>query len=132
MGSTRVLVVANRTAATPRLLDEVRARAAGGPCEFTLLIPDAEERSMGDWTLDHALPLFEDAAGAPVRGLVDGPHAFEAIYEAVRAEGFEEVILSTMKRSYSRWVAMRLPERVAALGVRVTTIEPSVPAPAHR
>jgi hypothetical protein len=35
-----------------------------------------------------------------------------------------------MKRSYSRWVAMRLPERVAALGVRVTTIEPSVPVDA--
>jgi hypothetical protein len=66
-----------------------------------------------------------------VRGLVDGPYAFEAIYEAVRAHRFEEVILSTMKRSYSRWVASGLPERVAALGVRVTTIEPSVPAPAH-
>jgi hypothetical protein len=131
MGPTRVLVVANRTAATPRLLDAVRARAAAGPCEFTLLIPDAAERGMGDWTLDHALPLLEEAAGAPVRGLVDGPYAFEAIYEAVRAQGFEEVILSTMKRSYSRWVASGLPERVAALGVRVTTIEPSVPAPAH-
>ena len=30
---------------------------------------------MGDWTLDHALPLLEQAAGAPVRGLVDGPYA---------------------------------------------------------
>jgi len=131
MGPTRVLVVANRTAATPRLLDEVRARAAAGRCEFTLLIPDAEERGMGDWTLDHALPLLEQAAGAPVRGLVDGPHPFEAIYEAVRTESADEVILSTMKRGYSRWVAMRLPERVAALGVRVTTIEPSVPVAAQ-
>ncbi|HET9736743.1 MAG TPA: hypothetical protein VFP78_01375 [Solirubrobacteraceae bacterium] len=127
MGSTRVLVVANRTAATPRLLEAVRERAAEGPCEFTLLIPDAEERSMGDWTLDHALPLLEQAAGAPVRGLVDGPYAFDAIYQAVRSEGVEEVILSTMKRSYSRWVAADLPGRVARLGVRVTTIEPSVP-----
>jgi hypothetical protein len=131
MGPTRVLVVANRTAATPRLLDEVRARAAAGPCEFTLLIPDAEERSMGDWTLDHALPQLEAAAGAPVRGLVDGPHAFEAIYDAVRAEDFDEVVLSTMKRSYSRWVASDLPGRVARLSVRVTTIEPSVPVEAH-
>ncbi len=131
MGPTRVLVVANRTAATPRLLDEVRARASAGPCEFTLLIPDAEERSMGDWTLDHALPLLEAAAGAPVRGHVDGPHPFEAIYDAVRAEDFDEVILSTMKRSYSRWVAADLPGRVARLGVRVTTIEPSVPVEAQ-
>jgi hypothetical protein len=131
MGPTRVLVVANRTAATPRLLGEVRARAAAGPCEFTLLIPDAEQRSMGDWTLDHALPLLEEAAGAPVRGLVDGPYPYEAIYEAVRAEGFDEVILSTMKRGYSRWVEARLPERVARLGVHVTTIEPSVPVEAQ-
>ena len=86
---------------------------------------------MGDWTLDHALPLLEAAAGASVRGLVDGPHPFEAIYEAVRGEDFDEVILSTMKRSYSRWVAARLPQRVAALGVRVTTIEPSVPVEAQ-
>jgi hypothetical protein len=131
MGPTRVLVVANRTAATPRLLDEVRTRAAAGPCEFTLLIPDAEQRSMGDWTLDHALPLLEDAAGAPVRGLVGGPYPFEAIYDAVRAEAFDEVIVSTMKRNYSRWVAARLPERVARLGVRVTAIEPSVPVEAQ-
>jgi hypothetical protein len=131
MGPTRVLVVANRTAATPRLLDAVRARAAEGPCEFTMLIPDAEDRGMGDWTLDHALPFVEKAAGAPVRGLVDGPYAFEAIYEAVRAGGFEEVILSTMKRSYSRWVAADLPGRVARLGVRVTTIEPSAAVAVH-
>jgi len=130
MCRTRVLVVANRTAATPRLLEKVRARAAAGPCEFTLLIPDAEARSMGDWTLDHALPLLEEAAGGPVRGLVGGPYPFEAIYDAVRADGFEEVILSTMKRRYSRWVAARLPERVARLGVKVTTIEPSVPVEA--
>ena len=131
MGPTRVLVVANRTAATPRLLETVRARAAAGPCSFTLLIPDAEERSMGDWTLDHALPLLEEAAGTPVQGLVGGPYPYEAIYDAVRAGGFDEVIVSTMKRGYSRWVAARLPERVARLGVPVATIEPSVPVQAQ-
>ena len=131
MGPTRVLVVANRTAATPRLLDEVRARAAAGPCEFTLLIPDAAERSMGDWTLDHALPLLEAAAGAPVRGLVGGPYPFEAIYDAVRAEGFEEVIVSTMLRRFSRWVEADVPARVASLGVRVTMVEPAVPVEAR-
>ena len=34
-----LLIVANRTAATPRLLERVRDRAQRGPCLFTLLVP---------------------------------------------------------------------------------------------
>src|SRR5919107_1608332 len=35
--AARVLVVAHRTAATPRLVEAVRARARAGPCTFPLL-----------------------------------------------------------------------------------------------
>jgi hypothetical protein len=34
-----VLVVANRTSASPTLLDAVSQRAKAGPCTFTLLVP---------------------------------------------------------------------------------------------
>ena len=40
-GEARVLVVANKTAATPALIEAVRERAARGPAKFTLLVPNA-------------------------------------------------------------------------------------------
>ena len=37
----RVLIVANKTAATPALIAAVRERAGRGPAHFTLLVPSA-------------------------------------------------------------------------------------------
>ena len=39
MSEARVLVVANRTAESPELLDALRKRTMQGPCAFTLVIP---------------------------------------------------------------------------------------------
>ena len=67
---TRVLVVANRTAATPRLMEAIGERRRRGPCDFALLIPDVADRKRADWTLDNALPVLSKAAGRPVEGIV--------------------------------------------------------------
>lgn len=130
----RILVVASRTAATPALIEAVRDRAATGPAAFTLLVPatahglhravDAEDQGTDEAqaTLELALPLLEEAADAPVHGMVGDPEPFAAVCDAINTGGFDEVILSTLPTHVSRWLHVDLPRKVAALGVPVTTV----------
>jgi hypothetical protein len=122
---TRVLVVAHRTAATPRLLDEVRARARRSPCTFTLLVPRPywdPDTDAAAATLELALPLLDEAAGGHVEGIVGASDPFAAVQQAVERGGFDEVIISTLPARASRWLRRDLPRRVEALGLPVTVV----------
>jgi hypothetical protein len=123
--TTRVLVVANRTAATHRLLEAVRRRANEGPCEFTLLVPDVTDRKAADWTLETALRLMRQPARGKVDGLVGGPDPFESVQAAVRHGRFDEIIISTLPRRASKWLRRDLIRRVEGLGLPVTAIVPT-------
>jgi hypothetical protein len=122
----RILVVAHRTAATPRLLEQVRARAAQGPCSFVLLVPrpywdpDTEESAM---VIELAVPLLEEAAGARVEAVVGDTDPFIAVKAALERSQFDHVIVSTLPHRVSRWLRLDLPARVARLGVPVTVVE---------
>jgi hypothetical protein len=131
---TRVLVVAHRTAATPALLDAVRERAARGPATFALLVPnvahglhrvvDAEDQNAdhANAVLALALPLLEEAAGAPVEGMVGDPEPLSAVHDALNLRGFDEIIISTLPARMSRWLRLDLPSKISGLGLPVTTV----------
>ena len=130
----RVLVVAHKTAATPALIEAVRERAARGTATFTLLVPnpahglhavmDPEdvEEDEAHAVLALAIPLLEEAAGAPVDGMVGDPSPMNAIQDAINLHGFDEVIVSTLPKRVSEWLRRDLPHRIEKLGVPVTTV----------
>ena len=134
--SARVLVVAHKTAATPALLDAVRERAARGPAEFTLLVPnsahglhkvvDPEDQEAGEanQVLELALPLLEQAAGSHVEGMIGDPNPLDAIQDAVNLHGFDEIIVSTLPKQRSKWLRRDLIRRIEGLGLPVTAIVP--------
>ena len=132
--AARILVVANKTAATPALIDAVRERAARGPCEFTLLVPNAthglhkvvdpedQSQNEAETTIELALPLLEQAAGTPVDAMIGVPEPLAAIQDAVNLHGFDELIISTLPTRVSKWLKLDLPSKAAGLGLPVTTV----------
>jgi hypothetical protein len=123
------LIVANRTAATPVLLQEVDRRAEFRRTAFTLLVPDA---TSSNWSLDAAVKtLREAAAGANgtrptfVDGIANASaDPFESVKTAVENGEFDDIVISTLPSRASQWLKRDLPSRVEALGLPVTVITP--------
>lgn len=133
----RILVVTDRVEATPALLDSIRGRAARGPTEFHVLVPNP---APAEWHPTHperhdklaeagavlagVLPLIEDAAGSPVDGVVSIRHdPMDAIEETLHTDArFDEIILFTTPHRIESWLHVDLPHRVAHLGLPVMTV----------
>jgi hypothetical protein len=121
----RILVVAHRTAATPRLLEAVRSRAGEGPASFTLLVPELVEAHTpgeAELVLGLAVPLLEDAVGGKVEGRTGPSDPYRAVEELHRQTPFDEIIVSTLSGAFSHWLKRDVPARLAKLGVPVTVV----------
>jgi hypothetical protein len=132
----RILVVANRTAESPELLEALKARAAQGDNpEFLLVVParghgaletaadpDAARKESGVH-LDHASEKFLSEGLKVETHLGDGDPV-AAVQDAVNFGEFDEVIVSTLPARASKWLKMDLPTRVERItGLPVTHVE---------
>ncbi len=131
-GKARILVITNKTDATPAVAEAVRERAIAGPASFFVLVPNpahvafdrvSEDTSLGEKVLDRALPKLEEPAGGEVSGRVAvSPNAYDDIVEELNRTSYDEIILETFPSHVSHWLHVDLPERVAALGYPLKTV----------
>jgi hypothetical protein len=131
---TRVLVVANRTAESPELLRALQERAAQGPCEFTLLVPEtphglawAADPDAGHDEAERHREAFLD--GLREEGLdvadarVGDGDPLAAIQDECNFHDYDEVIVSTLPLRISKWLKVDLPSKArAATGLPVTHV----------
>jgi uncharacterized membrane-anchored protein len=128
----RILVVANKTNATPALLDAVRERVAAGPASFFMLVPNPDhlafdrsraDHPKGDNVLGRVLPVIEGPAGGEVNGRVaNSPNAYDDIVDELEGSDYDEIILETPPSHVSHWLHVDLPERIKHLGVPVRIV----------
>jgi hypothetical protein len=119
----KILVVANRTADSPDLIAALRGRAAEELTEFTLLVP-AVPHGLA-WAADmkagwSEAALRADRARTRIRrsgveleeAIVGDPDPFAAVGDVLHVREFDEVVVSTLPRALSRWLAVGLPARL--------------------
>jgi hypothetical protein len=133
-GRARVLVVANRTAESPELLNALRERQARGPCEFTLLVPStphglawAADPDAGHDAAEHHREAFVDELRTEGLNVADAklgdPDPLAAIEDECNFHDYDELIVSTLPLKLSKWLRVDLPRKArAATGLPVTHV----------
>lgn len=120
----RTLIVANLTASTPFLLQEVKRLASERPTSFSLLIPNVNQNQSADWSVATATKLLGRSAGATVDGHVGGQDPFESIRAEIAGGQYDDILISTLPKRRSEWLRKDLPTRVEELGLPVMVVTP--------
>jgi len=131
----RILVVANRTAESPELLDALRSRTVHGPCEFTLLVPStphglawaANTHDAGNEEAEeHRTAFLEQLRDEGVdiaAAKVGDADPLAAISDECNFNEYDELIVSTLPLKVSKWLHVDLPRKAkAATGLPVTHV----------
>jgi hypothetical protein len=129
-----VLVVANRTAASPDLIACMRERAERSAARFHLLIPPTapgeEGRAQARESLDAALAAYAEA-GLEATGDV-GPASDPVIAtcETYDPAKHDEILVSTLPAGASHWLSLDGPARIGRqTGALVRHVESRPPRP---
>ena len=130
----KVLVVANRTAESPELLMALQERAARGPCEYMLLVPQtphglawAADPDAGHDEAEQHRKAFLDELREEGLNVIDAkvgdPDPLAAIQDECNFGEYDEVIVSTLPLTVSKWLRIDLPRKArAATGLPVTHV----------
>ena len=130
MAQTRsVIVVANQTATAPELIEALSQLAGSEPTRFTLIVPGTPH---DDASVPPEQRLQEALAELRSHGLEIDGHV--GCHDPVIAAGDEwsrgvhnQVVVSTLPLSASRWLPAGLPDRVAQVtGAPVTHVVAAV------
>src|ERR687895_1188601 len=112
----RVLLVANRTAMTDPLRNEVLKRAADGNTTFHLVVPatpsglhrlvdpEIAGRDEARARMEEARAVLSEQSGAEVTGEVGDADPIAAIQDALGAGSFDEIVISTLPKRLSKWL----------------------------
>lgn len=125
-----VLVVANQTAGSDELIEVMRARHRERPTAFTLLIPAGTdgraERSDAAQNLAAAAERMRGAGLELLDARLGAHDPHLAVCELYDPREYDQIIVSTLDSSRSRWLRMDLPRRVhATTGAIVTHVSAS-------
>jgi hypothetical protein len=127
-----LLVMANVTATSRELLDALKARADSGSIAVTLVVPTGAaraSRAAAQETLYNALSAMRDA-GVEADGVLGDSDPMIAITEAWDPKRYDEIVVSTLPTSMSKWLHADLPGRIARqTGALVSHVVAQPPRP---
>lgn len=107
---SNLLVVANRTATSVGLEAALRARLESGPASFTLLVPLGHTAEASSSARSKASHLRD--AGLDVEGRAGDRDPLAAVLEVWSPTEFDEIVISTLPATSSRWMRADVPRLI--------------------